>query len=222
MAEYFISYKEMYDLIDEYIAASSDRESLTSYRAEIMSAITGEFYQRNTEAVREMIALWENQVVSHSEALLGTKYIRVRDSMISFLEKALCSGVVDAVIQTALQGSVAGFTISAGVSVAIALWELFSSVKTLEDWDFCIYMQAVTHFREHAEFTLEELRDWLPSDEKPICNMHNDTWECDHLGRADTCMLREKERLERALQSLIDKGILLRKMGCDTYLFKFK
>lgn len=222
MAEYFISYKEIRDLIDEYIALSEDSESLSMHRTEILSAITGEFHQQNVEAVQEMIAMWDNQTLPRSELLLGTKYIRIQHCMIEFLKVALCSGLVDWLLQAASQGSAVGFTVSVGASITIALWELFSSVKKLGDWDFCVYMQAVTHFREHKNFTMDELRDWLPSSDRPSCNMHNDKWECDHLGDDDTCMLLDDERLESALRSLMDKGILTRETERDTYTFKFE
>lgn len=221
MAEYFMSYKELSELIDEFIDKSEDKEALVSHRSEIMSAITGEFYQQNVEIVQDTIALWNNQDLARDEAVWGTKYIRIHNIMISFLEAALCSGFVDAIIQYASTSNIAGFTVSAGASIALALWKIFTSVKSLDDWDFCVYMQAVTHFRKHKEFSIEELRDWLPSDKKPKCNMHSDNWKCDHRDKNDQCLLRNGKRLQYALDSLMDKGVLSRTTEHGVYHFRF-
>ena len=222
MAEYYITYREIGDLIDGYIAASGGSELLINHRAEILTALTGEFNQQQVEEVQEMIALWDEQILPHNEAMWGSKYIRIHHCLLMFLEAALCSGMVDAMLLGFSQGSIAALTVSTAASIVITLGKLFASVKKLDDWDFCVYMQAVSHFREHEEFTLKELQDWLPASDRPQCNMHDDRWEFDHRNNDDACMLLDKERLERALQSLMDKGILSRKTERDTYKFKFE
>ncbi len=109
------------------------------------------------------------------------------------------------------QESLAGFTISAGMGVSIALWDLFNNVKTLDDWDFGVYMQAVTRFKAHKGFTLEDLKDCMPSAENPICNMHNNTWDCDYWNDDDACTIREDQRLNDAVKPLCNKGLFLKR-----------
>lgn len=222
MAEYYISYKEICDLVNDCILTIEDRDLLEKHKAEILAALVGDFEQDNWGPVTDMVSLWENQVKAPSQLLLGNRYIRVQKSMIEFVIAVLTSGVADSVIEYAMQGSVSGFTISVGASIAIALWKLFGSAKTLDDWDFCVYMQAVSHFKQHKEFAKEDLAEWMPTDSKPVCNMHNDKWDCDYLNNDDTCNIFETHRLDGAIKSLCDKGILIPKKVDHKYTFKFK
>ena len=223
VAEYYISYKEMCDIVEEYISTAEQHDLLKQYKNEILAALTGDFGKGDLNSVQEMISLWENQEKKPSQLLLGTRYIRVQQSMMDFLEMLLTSGVADALIEYIAQGSFAGFTVSAGTSVAFALWKLFNNVKTLDDWDFCVYMQATTHFKAHKDFTLEDLKSWMPSSEHPICNMHNSKWDCDYwIEESDTCIIQENQKLTDAVNSLCDKGLLSRRKEDNKYIFKFE
>lgn len=188
-----------------------------------MSALTGDYEQENWDSAREMISLWENQISTPSQLLLGSRYIRVQQIMLDFLKVSCTSGLIDAMIIYMSQGNFTGFTVSVGTGIAVALWELFTTVKKLDDWDFCIYMQATTHFREFNEFTIEDLKSWLPDVTNPICNMHNNTWDCDYLEEATgACKMIQTQKLEQALKSLYDKGLLMTRKKNHKYVFKFK
>lgn len=222
MAEYYISYKELEKLIDQYIKDSVDCTQLTEHKAEVLSALTGDYEQNNWNSAKEMISLWENQINKPSQLLLGSRYIRVQQTMLDFLKVSCTSGLIDALIIYISQGDFAGFTVSVGAGITVALWELLTAVKKLDDWDFCIYMQATTHFREHSEFTIEELRSWMPSEKNLICNMHTDNWECDYLEENDICSIAKKNKVEQALKSLYDKGLLGLRKEEHKYFYKFK
>ena len=222
MAEYYMSYKELEMLFDQYIAEIPDNVQLLEHKAEILAALTGDYEQGNGDSVKEMISLWENQISKPSQLLLGTRYIQVQQAMLDFLKVSCASGLIDALIIYITQGSFAGFTISVGAGIAVALWELFATVKKLDDWDFCVYMQATTHFREHSEFTIDELKSWLPNVENPVCNMHNSTWDCDYLETTGDCNIIQTQQVEQALKSLYDKGLLMLRKDDHKYVFKFK
>lgn len=222
MAEYYISYKELEKLFDQYIAETPNNSLLLGHKAEILAALTGDYEQGNWDSANEMISLWENQINKPSQLLLGSRYIRVQQIMLDFLKVSCTSGLIDALILYISQGSFTGFTVSVGSGIAIALWELFTTVKKLDDWDFCVYMQATTHFREYSEFTIDELKSWLPSAERPICNMHNSTWDCDYLDVTGNCNLNQIDKIEKALKSLYDKGLLMPEKENHKYIFKFK
>lgn len=222
MAEYYISYNDICNLVEDCIATSEKHDLLEIYKAQIMAAITGDFGHSDLDSVREMISLWENQDKRPSQLLLGNRYIRVQQSMIEFLRAIITSGIVDALIVFVTQENPAGFTISVGMSVAIALWELINSVKTLDDWDFCVYMQAVTHFKTHKDFTYEELRSWMPTAEWPVCNMHNSIWNCSYWNEDDSCKILEDQKLCEAVESLCEKGLLSKRKEDQKYIFKFK
>lgn len=223
MAEYYISYKELESVLDQYIAEVSDGVQLVEHKAEILSALTGDYEQGNWDSAKEMISLWENQINTPSQLLLGTRYIRVQQIMLDFLKVACTSGLIDALILYISQGNFTGFTFSVGSGIAVTLWELFTTVKKLDDWDFCVYMQAATHFREYSEFTIEDLKSWLPDAGHPTCNMHNSTWDCDYLEETtDVCKMIQKQKLEQALKSLYNKGLLMTNKEDHKYVFRFK
>lgn len=222
MAEYHILYEELEALLNEYIAASPDNVQLSKHKAEILAALTGNYEQQNPESTQEMIALWENQIEKPSELLLGSRYIRVQQIMLDFLKIACASGLIDAVILYASQGNLSGFTISVGSNIAIILWELFTTVKKLDDWDFCVYKQAVSHYREYNGFTIEELTSWFPNEAQPVCNMHTRNWDCDYLKEDDTCSIIQKQKIEQALNSLYNKGLLSFNKENHKYVYKFK
>lgn len=214
----------MYDIVEKYISSAEKRERLEQYKNEIMAALTGDFEKGDPDSVQEMISLWENQKESPSQLLLGTRYIRVQQSMIDLLKVILTSGVADALITETSQNSIPVLTISVGANVVFALKDLLNNVNKLDDWDFCIYMQAATHFKTHKKFTLDDLKRWMPSSERPICNMHNGTWNCDYWNEEDdTCTIQTDQKLNYAVDSLCDKGLLLKRKEDDhTYTFKFK
>ena len=134
-------------------------------------------------------------------------------NMLDFLQIFINSGLADALITSLTTGNplvMPSMSLSSSTGVAIPLWDLFQSVKNLDDWDFCIYFQALTHFREHKEFTLAELKEWIPSAEKKQCNMHTHEWDCTYYSKNDdSCNLHKNESLNSALKSLHDKKILV-------------
>lgn len=52
--------------------------------------------------------------------------------------------------------------------------------------------------------------------------MHNDTWECDYLKADDTCGIFQEQKIEQALKSLYDKGLLMLRKDDHKYVYKFK
>lgn len=221
MAEFYISYEEISNLVIDFIKSTENNSILEEHVAEILAALTCDLDQYNLSVSREMIALWDNQVHNPSQLRFKDKYIPIHQIMIDFVKVAISSGLIESIIQ-AVAGNPTGFTFSAGASVAIALWDLFANVKTLDDWDFCVYMQAVTHFKAHKKFTFNDLKEWMPSADKPICNMHNSTWECDYLTGDDKCTIFESQKLRDAVKSLYNKGLLRPDKEKGIYVFCFE
>ena len=58
MAEYYISYKELENLLDQYIAEAADGTQLIEHKAEILSALTGDYEQENWDSAKEMITVY--------------------------------------------------------------------------------------------------------------------------------------------------------------------
>lgn len=221
MAEYHMTYEEIASVVDEAIREAKEQENLQAYQPAIMAAITGDYEQDNLKEIPEMITLWKNMIAKPSQLLLGTRYIRIQGVMIEVIKLALTSGFVDALITYITGGSV-GFSVSLGTTVAITLYDLFGRASKLEDDDFCVYLQAMTHYHQYRAFTEEDLMDWFPHGGNDICNMHNSTWRCDHLKDGDICGV-DRQKIQSALNTLRCKGILKREKDDNgQYTFCFK
>lgn len=217
MAEYYLSYNEMYLFVEKNLNTSDS--NVVKYKAEILTALTGNFDEKKTSDITEMVSLWNNQIFQPSELLLGTRYIRVSEVAICFIEAALTSGLIDGLIQFIL-GQPLKLEISIVSAIVLSVKKLMSSVCSLDNWDFCIYMQAVTHFREYKKFTKDDLLSWFP-EFSTKCNMHNSKWECSYCDENDNCKINALENIDDALTSLELKGIIRKNFEQNNYTFQF-
>ncbi len=210
MAEYKMSYDELQKFIDEAINNSyGNKDILSSHKAEILTALTGVFADEsiaNQKEQNQLMELWTNQQNEKSQLLLGKRYIRIYDGMLAFLEAFLTGGLCDVIFDVALGVTLpAALTVGAVSSIVTVIVKVFSEAASLEDFDFCLYMQLVTHFYEKKEFSKDDIISWYPSG--GICNMHTSKWDCCHLESNDKCSVEEKD-IDEILQSLYDKEIL--------------
>ena len=208
MAEYKMSYEELQNFIDGAIKNShGDRDKLISHKAEILTALTGVFADESIANQREqnqLMELWTNQQDDKSQLLLGKRYIRIYDGMLAFLEAFLTGGFCDVILDVALGVSLpAALTVGAVSSVVSVIVKVLSEAANLEDYDFCLYMQIVTHFYEKKEFSKEDVMLWYPMGN--ICNMHTSKWSCCHKEPDNKCGVKD---IDEIIQSLYDKGIL--------------
>lgn len=219
MAEYYISYNDMFQFIEDNLKEND--ENVNKYKAEILTALTGDFEAKKFDDISEMVSLWDNQIIQPSELLLGTRYIRVSDVAMFFIEVALNSGLFEALIAFCLEQPI-DFEMTGVFDIVLSIQKLISSVCTLDDMDFCIYMQAVTHFRKHKEFDINDLKDWFPQTSNR-CNMHTSKWNCTYYNNEDdTCSIMSSDNLNKALESLEKKGILRKEYNGEKYTFQFK
>lgn len=223
MAEYSITYEEIQDFVDDCISRAENPDFLKKYRLEILSAITAQDYYLDNNcqaAIRNSMELWKNQIASPSRLLLGKRYITIKDTVINLIEGLIVSGFIDVLIQKINNEPVA-LTVSGIGTIVFALIRVFESAKELEEFDFCIYMQAMTHFKEHEEFTIDDLKQWLPHDKRVRCNMHDSRWDCSHRQKDDSCGILDGTHLDDALKSLIQKNILdIKYKEKHAYIFK--
>lgn len=217
MAEYNMTYDELKNFIDECIDNSEYKENLSKHKAKILAAMTANVNSDNPADMKDELSLWENQIGMPSEMLLGTRYIRIKDCMIAFIGASCSSGLIDALISA---DPVTGITVGVVSGVVCSLIELFTSVSNLDDLDFCIYMQAVWHFRKHKPFTKIDLLDWFPHGKNLTCNMHNSKWDCEFFEN-DKCTMIASGGIEQALASLQEKGLLKRERHDKQDYYRF-
>lgn len=223
MAEYNMTYEEVANFIDEQIMQSDNADNLKKYRTEILAALTAK-NEDGTEknAIKESIELWKNQIGTPSELLLGRRYIVIKDILLIFIKMATTSGALDAIINAVINSDNSMFGISLAAGIGFGLVEIFQAVSELEDYDFCVYMQAVTHFKNHKKFTLDELQEWFPHGDNFKCNMHNDKWDCEHILENDVCGMLEENNLSAALTSLREKKLLKYKHEDKKDVYSFR
>ncbi len=217
MAEYNMTYDELKNFIDESIELSENKNDLAKYKAEILAALTANVNSENSSEMKDMLSLWQNQIGTPSEILLGTRYIRIKDCMVAFIGVAFSSGLMDVILSG---NPVVGMTVGVASGVVYSLIELFTNISSLDELDFCIYMQAVCHFKAHKFFTKDNLLEWFPHDGNLTCNMHNSKWDCDFLEN-DNCSMIVDGGIERAIESLVGKGLLIREHREKQDFYKF-
>lgn len=213
-----MTYEELMQFVDECIEKSEHQDNLLKCKSKILASLTVNDNNNNSMEIKDdMLDLWENQIGTPSELLLGTRYIRIKDSMISFVELALCSGLLDALISA---NSISGITLSVGAGVLCSLLDLFTNVSKLDDLDFCIYMQAVCHFKEHKCFTKKDLLEWFPHGAEHICNMQTSKWDCEFIDH-EQCRIISDNGIDEALDSLMRKNLLTVDRTDKQYRYKF-
>lgn len=170
--------------------------------------------------VQDSLELWENKIQRNSKLLLGDKYICIQDTILSFVGDALASGFLDTFINQVANDLPITFSGSIGTFIVLAIKDLLNSIAKLDDSELCIYRQAVKNAKKHEEFTLKELKTWLPSENDLTCNLPDADCECRESG---ICKMCQREDLEEILSRLCDKKKVLssKKVG-DEIVYRFK
>lgn len=219
-----MTYNELQLFVKEAIdMTNGDKEELLQHEAEILTALTGVFSDElvaNQKEQEQLIELWSNQQGNKSQLLLGKKHIRIHDGMLEFIKAFLVGGAFELVLEIS-KGLCfpSAFPVSTVSSIVLALVQLFRSAATLDDYDFCLYMQVVTHYYEKKRFTKDDVISWYPI--SGVCNMHTDKWNCKHAGANDICGVTLDD-IDWILNSLVEKKILDRKQNENILLYKIK
>lgn len=177
--------------------------------------------ENGNEDYNQDIEMWNNTVETPSEFLVGKKYIVIKDSVLALIKASIGAGIIDVIIK-----SIGNTTIPVLIGTcAFELYELYSSASELDDGDFCVYYQAMTHYavRKKEGFTIDELKSWLPKKFNDSCNMHNSTWVCDYYDiDTDSCSFCDDNKIKTALRSLESKNLINKKKRNNIYHYRFK
>lgn len=228
MAEYSMTYADVKSFVDECISKSENQDLLNQYKAEILAVLTmrNEDKAENDDTdLKDSQELWENQINYPSEILLGTRYISIKSSITEFVEAFFVSGMMEMMIKNCLTSTnlMQGIPVGSVAGVGMSLKKILTSTSKLDDYDFCVYMQAVVHSRKYKEFTLEDLLEWFPEKANLKCNIRDSRWECTHYENGNECTILQKDSLSTALESLEKKNILTSRLenGIKRYRFVF-
>lgn len=228
-AEYSMMCEELSDYVKECYGLGEDGSKLSESDLEkiscVLAALTGNYDIHRLDLPKQtdnLICTWENELsVSKNEFVIGKHYIRISGILLFFISAAASTGLLDMGIQQFTAGTPILISASQPVNVVLGLVQWFQTVQDLDDDDFCVYMQAVTHSKQHKQFTENELLNWFPHGENQTCNMHNSKWDCAFLNRSDMCEIIAKDKLNDSIKSLEKKKLLKSVTGSDMKTFRF-
>lgn len=135
-------------------------------------------------------------------------HIRIKDLVVDFFENVFTGALLDAMLFWFGLSSVAEVS-SIGITKDFILFVkrvVKEYVIKLDNTEFCIYLQAITHLKEHQEFSIDEIKGWLPVGVGSLCNMYTDKWNCPDLNHGMCYFTVDK--LEGILQKMVSKNII--------------
>lgn len=157
---------------------------------------------------------------SRYHGVIGTKFVSISDIGMDFLAFIMCNGSADYIVYCASNQSFVAPSAGLAMGLAYFIYSELKKVVQLRGDEYCIYKQAVTHFRRHEEFSLLDMIEWLP-DQNRNCNMHNDKLYCRYRDD-DFCILRcQKEKVLDTMQMMVDKGILKSGKNKNTFRLNY-
>ncbi len=151
---------------------------------------------------------WSNESKDPSQLYLKDKkyHIRVKDLVLDFFKHIISGELLQAIseLYSESQTEVNVFkAATCGIEVIVYIKHLLKDyIVKLDDKEYCIYLQLVTHFMEHKEFSIGDIKRWLP-DQK--CNMHT-KWNCPYRIN-DKCEIAD-EQIFDIIQQMVKRNIL--------------
>lgn len=147
-------------------------------------------------------------------------HIRIKDVVVDFLENVLSGALLDAMLHyfglsSGAEASLKDITVDFILFVKRVIKEY---VVKLDNTEFCIYLQIITHLKEHQEFSAEEIKGWLPAGVGRRCNMPTDKWACPDLN--DGACGFDADKLNKILEKMEKKNII-DCLGNSTYKINF-
>ncbi len=147
-------------------------------------------------------------------------HIRIKDLVVDFFENVFTGALLDAMLFWFGLSSVAECS-SIGITKDFILFVkrvVKEYVIKLDNTEFCIYLQAITHLKEHQEFSVDEIKGWLPAGVGSLCNMSTDKWNCSD--RISGKCYFAIDKLDKILQKMVSKNIIEYSEN-DTYKIRY-
>ena len=126
------------------------------------------------------------------QGIVGTTFVPISDIGIDFIAFIMCNGPADYVMYCLDNKSFMYPGIALSTATAYFVYSELKKVVKLTGYEYCIYKQAVTHFKRHEDFSLEDMRDWLPIENKE-CNMHHNKLYCKYRVK-DLCQIKTDDK----------------------------
>lgn len=139
-------------------------------------------------------------------------HIRIKDIVIAFVEDLFLKKIINVITGISDPNMDIG-------SIIILIKKIIKDyVVKLDESNYCIYLQAITHLSEHKGFTCKEIIEWLPK-YGGKCNMHSDNWTCPY--RENDLCIFDINNMDGILHKMIDKRIFVYAEGDKTYKINY-
>lgn len=205
MAFFEVSKQYIEQFVDSQIEKN---EEFKEYRNELIDILINNEPETDGDADKEDEWPYEKKEPTQLYVRDSRYHIRIKDLVVDFFEN-IFSGFL-------LEPMLAWFGIVSGTGVAVVgitssfLFFLKRIVKEyivkLDSNEFCLYLQVITHLKEHDEFSLEDIESWLPEPMGSACNMPTEKWSCPKRIQG-ICQL-DKSQVENVLQKMVSKNII--------------
>lgn len=147
--------------------------------------------------------------------LVGTKFVELSDIAVDFIQFIVCDGALTYMLDCLNNNSIVAPGVPMSVAAAIFIYRLLKKAIQLNGYEYCLYKQAVTHFRRFEDFSLDDMVGWLP-EYNSRCNMHCNELYCRYR-KNDKCIIKEdKETILDKLDNMCERHLLKpgKEKGC--------
>lgn len=205
MAVFEVSKQYIEQFVDSQIEINDD---FKEYRNELIDILINNEPETEDDMDNEEEWPYEKKEPTQLYVRDSRYHIRIKDLVVDFFENIFAGFLLEPML--------AWFGIVSGTGVAVVgitssfIFFLRRIVKEyivkLDGVEFCLYLQVITHLREHDEFSLEDMKRWLPEPIGSACNMPTEKWGCPKRTQG-MCQL-DKGQVENVLQKMVSKNII--------------
>ena len=203
MAIFEVSRSYLEQFVDAQIEKNTD---FSTYRNELIDMLVNNEPETDVDIDNEDAWPFEKKESAQFYVRDTRHHIRIKDIVVDFFENIL-KGFL-------LKPMLVWFGIINGAETVGIKGEFIFFIKRvikeyvvkLDDTEFCVYLQIITHLREHREFSVEDIKEWLPESVGDKCNMSTEKWKCPSKDQGN-CII-DKNDVEKILQKMVLKKII--------------
>lgn len=205
MAVFEVSRAYLEQFVDEQIEKNM---GFSEYRNELIDMLVNNEPEIDVNVDNEDVWPFEKKEPTQLYVKDSRYHIRIKDLVVDFFENVFAGFLLEPML--AWFGIVSGAGVAGvGITGAFILFlrrVIKEYIVKLDNTEFCLYLQIITHLREHQEFTVEEIREWLPAAMRDECNMSTEKWNCPSKEQGK-CKI-DKNNVEKILQKMVSKNII--------------
>lgn len=205
MAIYEVSRSYLEQFVDAQIEKNTD---FSEYRNELIDMLVNNEPEIDVNTDTEDVWPFEKKEPTQFYVRDSRYHIRIKDLVVDFFENIFAGFLLEPMLVWfgIVNGAgVAGVGIT-GAFIFFLRRVIKEYVVKLDNTEFCLYLQIITHLREHQEFSVEDVKDWLPESIGDECNMSTEKWNCPSKDQGK-CKI-DKNNVEKILQKMVSKNII--------------